>query len=306
MKRINRSHQQIIDDCNNLLMQFNQRIRIVELKKRFVKLNTGRTLEGNESIVFLRRIENKIHTLYLENFDKIYIDGNTDIIKEIKAVGSRRGGKACQQLHSDKIRSNLNTGIPWNKGTTGLMPSPWQAGQSKHTDPRLKKLSEDRSGKGNPMYGHRYSDEDKQAKSEYMKQRILNGTFTPNTNNRRTHYDIIFNGVKYRSSWELVYHISNPDDQYERLRIPYTFKNKDYIYIVDFINYAKMTVTEVRPLEMCNDDRTIAKISALKEWCKLNQFSFCLYTQTEVKQALLSIDMAILPDSAVRKLKGLR
>jgi hypothetical protein len=112
--------------------------------------------------------------------------------------------------------------------------------------------------------------------STIMKAKILSGEFTPNSNNRNTHWDAEYNGKKYRSSWEAIYQSHYPDDLHEQLRIPYQFNGKEYIYIVDFVNYDTGIATEVKPRELCNDLKFIAKVNALKIWCSAHCFTFQL------------------------------
>jgi hypothetical protein len=70
-----------------------------------------------------------------------------------------------------------------------------------------------------------------------MKQKILSGEFTPNSNNRNTHWESTFNNNTYRSSWEALYQYFNQDAEYEKLRIEYNINNTAKIYIVDFVDH---------------------------------------------------------------------
>lgn len=111
---------------------------------------------------------------------------------------------------------------------------------------------------------------------QLMKEKILSGKFTPNSNNKNTHWNSYYKNKKFRSSWEALYQSLYLNDEYEKLRITYNLKGKTYIYIVDFINYNSKIVTEVKPKEMCNDQKFIAKLNALQEWCKNNGFAIRL------------------------------
>lgn len=115
--------------------------------------------------------------------------------------------------------------------------------------------------------------------SKIMRNRILNGEFTPNSNNTNTHWDASYNGSKYRSSWEALYHYNDPFADYETLRIPYTFENKEYIYIVDFVNHRTKQAIEVKPKELTKDGKTQSKILALKQWCSDAGYVFVLADQ---------------------------
>lgn len=114
---------------------------------------------------------------------------------------------------------------------------------------------------------------------QYMKEKILSGKFTPNSNNKNTHWDSYYKDKKFRSSWEALYQSLYPNDEHEKLRITYEFKEKTHIYIVDFINYNDKIVTEVKPKEMCNDQKFIAKFKSLQSWCKANGFTARIATQ---------------------------
>lgn len=128
--------------------------------------------------------------------------------------------------------------------------------------------------------GHLQKSRSSQYNSKAMKEKILLGKFTPMSNNRRTHWDSFFAGKKYRSSWEAMYQYYNLDDEYETLRILYTFENKEHVYIVDFVNHTKKTVAEVKPAEFLKDKRTLAKINALKVWANKNCYMFILADQS--------------------------
>ena len=73
--------------------------------------------------------------------------------------------------------------------------------------------------------------------SKTMKRKILSGEITPRTANRLTHKRLsspITGVTAYRSNWEVQYHEQLPHLQYESLRIPYFFSQKQHVYIVDF------------------------------------------------------------------------
>ncbi len=120
------------------------------------------------------------------------------------------------------------------------------------------------------------SDHQKKHRSNLMKEKILSGEFTPNSNNRNTHWDSYYKDKKYRSSWEALYQFIDNDAEYESLRIPYMFNNQKHIYIVDFINHKTKSLIEVRPKELTSDRRTQAKIRAATQWCKENHYQFVL------------------------------
>jgi len=89
--------------------------------------------------------------------------------------------------------------------------------------------------------------------SEQMKHKILNGDFTPKSENYKTFGMISF---KYndeirnvRSSWELLFWVLYPNLEYEKIRLPYydTLMQKERVYIVDFYDKDTNTLYEVKP-----------------------------------------------------------
>jgi hypothetical protein len=114
---------------------------------------------------------------------------------------------------------------------------------------------------------------------QIMTEKILSGKFTPNSNNKNTYWNSYYKDKKFRSSWEALYQFLYPNDEYEKLRITYKFNEKTYIYIVDFINYNDKIVTEVKPKEMCDNQKFISKFNSLQYWCKTNGFTVRIATQ---------------------------
>lgn len=170
-------------------------------------------------------------------------------------------------------RKNLKNRIPWNKGMTippeehpsRKNPEKWKAAN--------KRLSVARIGENNPMYGKNHTDQYKLDASERVKGRIESGEFTPNTNNRNTHFDVTLNGIKYRSSWEAAFHSVNKHLEFEKCRIRYIDNNENSrIYIVDFVDRINKVLYEVRPSSLY-DSNSHKTIGALK-WCKNNNYTY--------------------------------
>ena len=99
-------------------------------------------------------------------------------------------------------------------------------------------------------------EEKKQAhakQSKTMKSLILNGKFTPKTENYHLFgtIDFLLNGEKksVRSLWEMIYWLKNPLLEYEKIRLEYydTVTNKTRIYIPDFYDKETNTITEIKP-----------------------------------------------------------
>jgi hypothetical protein len=129
------------------------------------------------------------------------------------------------------------------------------------------------------MYGKKLSNAEKEKKSKIMKQMILDGTFTPNSNNRNTHWESYYKNKRYRSSWDALFQYFYPDALYENLRIEYSINEKCHIYIVDFIDHDNKIVAEVKPKELCQGDTFFAKISTLTEWSTKNGYTAIIVDQ---------------------------
>ena len=170
---------------NSILQEYNQTVYAVSMTGKQIVLSNGVILTD---LVSVKRCKKRVmsgHPIWKENFDKLY-SPNAEVsrVAEIAARSctSTAGGIGCQKKHSDKIRKNLNTGTPWNKGLKGKYPY-----SHKHTEASKDKISKANSGKNIGMYGKRMSAEERLLKSKLMKERILSGKFTPNSNNRNTH-----------------------------------------------------------------------------------------------------------------------
>ena len=130
------------------------------------------------------------------------------------------------------------------------------------------------------------SDEDLQAKyakqSATLKDRIKNGEFTPCVTNSwaNSKVRLVVDGSDcyYRSTWDAVFHILNPQCEYERLRIPYTSPadGDEHIYLVDFIDNIDMRVYEIKPSSEVSTETNQAKERAAREWCEDNGYIYTL------------------------------
>ena len=290
---------QMIDKINNILSSHQQKIRIVDWTGSTIILSDGQSLTRSDRSRFIRRITSDKTDLWAKNTDNLLSGLRTE--KEIKSALSRIGGLSCQQKHGDKIKLNLNTGVPWSKGLKGNYPYKFGPRSQKVKD----KISEKNSGAGNGMYGVRLSDADKQKKSVTMKKKILSGEFTPNSNNRNTHWDAELDGIRYRSSWEALYKYINPVAEYEVLRLEYLFETVTRIYIVDFVDHANKIVVEIKPKELCVGPRFEAKIKALRTWAKGNSYTALLVDQEWLLKNKVEVDYSRFNNIATIKIKKL-
>lgn len=261
-----------IDKFNKILSDCGQLLAATKISMKEIVLSNGVRLTSEKDIRICKKRVMEQNKIWAMNFDKIYgfdSEESDNALKECKAVGSSAGGKSCQEKFGNKIRQNLNTGTPWNKskknGPNGPMP-----------EETKRKIGLSNSGKNNGMFGKKQTVEEKEHKSNLMKEKILSGKFTPNSNNRNTHWNSYYKDKKYRSSWESLCQYFDSKAEYESLRIKYNFDNKELIYIVDFVNHETKTATEVKPSSMLFDKKTKAKLSALAEWCNSNYYQLII------------------------------
>ena len=114
--------------------------------------------------------------------------------------------------------------------------------------------------------------------SELIKKRILDGKFTPCVTNswcKSRIYVNLPNDRIYpcRSSWEAVFAIANPHLEYEKIRIPYYKEDVLAIYIVDFVDELGKVLYEIKPKGQQEGDVYELKMSATRDWCKLNGYT---------------------------------
>jgi hypothetical protein len=117
--------------------------------------------------------------------------------------------------------------------------------------------------------------------SELMKQKIKDGVWYPNIQNRLTKFGAVeFNGKKFRSSWEAMFWSLNPHLEYETVIIPYQFKNNHHSYIVDFVDYAAKIIYEIKPSSEMNKPKIQAKLDAAEKWAVSNKYTFLIVNES--------------------------
>jgi len=84
-----------------------------------------------------------------------------------------------------------------------------------------------------------------------LKRLIKEGKFTPCITNSWTNwksYIKIKDDIKkFRSNWEAVFFLLNQHLDYEKVRIQYEYQNKVSSYIVDFVDFDKKILYEIKP-----------------------------------------------------------
>lgn len=293
------SYKKWIEILNSRLELFNQSIRVISFIKQELTLSNNTTLTGAEFTRFKKRVMNDKTDIWVNNMDNLLNGVVTE--QQIKSKLSSIGGRAVQEKYGKSIALNLNTGIPWNKNMKGMYPYKF----SPRTQDVKDKISKKNSGRNNGMFGVTMTDEAKEHRSGIMKQLILSGKFTPNSNNRNTHWDAMYGGKKYRSSWEALYQYINPAAEYETLRLEYILDTVTKIYIVDFIDTVNKQVIEVKPRELCNGDKFFAKLAALSNWADEHQYSVLIVDKEWLLNQNICIDYAEFDEMTADKIKAL-
>lgn len=193
-------------------------------------------------------------------------------IKEYSYNRSLKFSKYCSKCskdgifrkykHSEKsIEKFKSTKRIWTQSTEGKL---FYKRLGDYNSKHLKKYFKTQTGKDQIT-------KSSAKQSKILKEKIKNGTFSPNITNSWTHWEakVLLNGEihKFRSSWEASFYVSNRNLKYEVIRIPYVdCSNKTRTYIGDFYDEEKNTLYEIKP-------RTVFK----KENKKINQvIRFCI------------------------------
>lgn len=285
-----------IGEYNQLLELYNQKTRIISSDGKILITTSGKIISDNEYSRWDRALKRKCDTFFA-NFD-LYdsIMSENDLISFNKKIRSLLGKKYANYNPKPynpnrKSRKGIPTGVtPWNKGKT------------KYTDERLSKLSRDHSGSGNPSFNRIKTIEEIEKQSNSLKKTIKNG-YTP-VNNRNTHWEVKQRGRSYRSSWELLFHLMNPSNEYEKLRIDYydTENGENRIYIVDFIDYENKIVTEIKPICFLEDQITKDKLKSLRNWCTINGYTLRIFTEDDVRKIPIEVINQVESDKLKERL----
>lgn len=144
----------------------------------------------------------------------------------------------------------------------------WNKGWSKTCSEECENKHHSSRQLGEKNTSHRMTVETKNAMrqkmSNIMKNKIMNGEFTPKSENYKTFGMIHFrqgNDIrKVRSMWELIYWLQNEKLEYEKIRIEYfdTVTNRKRVYITDFYDSEKNKIIEIKPKKY-QDQRFIDK-----------------------------------------------
>jgi NUMOD3 motif-containing protein len=259
---VSERHQRTFDDIkselNETLEKAGQTLRILEYRRsKPLALNNGNALDTvHDKWLFIQRLAKNF---YVEYFDVLYGSNKNraeSLLKTLVIERAKNGGNAAYQkygqFHKDELaeraiankeKARIAGRTPgWIKGHV-----PWNKGKTKDTNESLRRISEERTGEGNPMYGAEVTAEQRVRQSTLMRNKIESGEFTPNVQNYHTHWYCRYQEIMFRSSWEVAFYQLNPSMKYEKIRIPYTIDGKEHIYIADFFDEPSNTIYEIKP-----------------------------------------------------------
>lgn len=221
-----------------------------------------------------------------------------------KKIAARKGAIAANIAAQKNNFENRKGRIPWNKGIKGNF-EPWNKGLTKNDDVRLLKISQNKTGSGNPMFGKTISPEAREKQSIKIKQKIANGEWTPNTFNSRTRKKLLFRKKLFRSSWEALFY-SKFEFQYEKIRIPYIDENGiAHNFITDFFDEKTNTIFEIKPTKQVLIKKII--LEKVEDWCNNNGYKFVIITEKELVKLIPfeTVDFDEFDFNTQRLIKGL-
>lgn len=175
------------------------------------------------------------------------------------------GRKQSKETAQRRVESRHNNGRPWHTESTIAKMSQTQ-----------KRICNTEERKEQQRVANILS---RDRRSSAVKSRILRGEFTPCITNSWTRWKAFINLAegetrKVRSNWEAVFWILNPDLLYEKIRIPYMFDGKEYIYIIDFADERNRKLYEIKPKATQDLPRNKAKEAYAREWCRENGYTY--------------------------------
>jgi len=117
--------------------------------------------------------------------------------------------------------------------------------------------------------------------SETMKNKIASGEFTPCVTNSWCKSRTVVDNIPFRSSWEAFYYIFNKHNsimlEYETKIVPYfdTLKNSFRNYIIDFFDYNKNILYEIKPSGFLESQNVLDKELGVQLFLENNvEYSF--------------------------------
>ena len=68
---------------------------------------------------------------------------------------------------------------------------------------------------------------------------------------------------------------------FEYTRIPYTYKNQQHVYIIDFTDTKNRVLYEINPKSLLNDEVTRIKAEAAIQWGIQNGYTYSIVTEDD-------------------------
>lgn len=164
-----------VERFNKILNEHNQQLQAKQITGKQIVLSNGLVLDSVRDVCRCKKRVMTGSNVWKENFDRLYSlnKQQRDIAeKECRSLTSANGGISCQRKHGEKIKSNLNTGVPWSKGLKGNYPYSYP-----HTEKTKEKISNANRGDKNGMFGKKHSAEykDELSKKNERKNPVRRG-----------------------------------------------------------------------------------------------------------------------------------
>ena len=144
---------------------------------------------------------------------------------------------------------------------------------------------------------------------ENLKQKILNGEWTPHISNSwaNSRCKLQIDGYEkgYRSSWDATFQILNPTCQYEKIRIKYFSKiyEKYRNYITDFVDEENKIIYEIKPDGLLEDQTNIDKKEAAIIWCKENCYQYLIIGNSYFIENAKNVDFSLYDEKIYKGMK---
>jgi len=170
------------------------------------------------------------------------------------------------------VESRKNNNKPWHTEEAKISIS--ESNKKTWTDEKVRQQVD--KNKADGIY---------QRFSVFMKDKILQGTFTPKSSNRLNHSRLssdITGLTSYRSSWEKIFHEQNPKLLFESVRIPYQYNECSHIYIVDFEDCENKILYEIKPSSLIDDPKNLAKHKYAIEWAEKHGYIYKIITENDI------------------------
>lgn len=223
----------------------------------------------------------RIHSIAGKTFEEIYGKQRAD---EIKNKIANSPIHRSEEVKRKRIQSRKENNENWH--TPETKEKIRQSNKSTHTSPAFRE-----------KYKQIY-ELSRIKQSATMKQKILDGTFTPHPTNSWTRWkayikDKSGNIKKFRSNWEAAFWLLNPHCEYEKIRIPYVFNGIFKIYIVDFVDFNSKTIYEIKPNSVKHNEKNIIKREYALKWSNENNFKYIDINDEWFKNNITNIDFSI-------------